>query len=65
MAERDQAHESLRQWSAVAPVWEASRQHLFVADDVPLRPGPRATPGLLAHRQPMAPNWVRRPARST
>jgi ubiquinone/menaquinone biosynthesis C-methylase UbiE len=29
MAERDQAHESLRQWSTVAPVWEASRERLF------------------------------------
>jgi SAM-dependent methyltransferase len=29
MAERDQARESLRRWSAVAPAWEASRQRLF------------------------------------
>jgi hypothetical protein len=29
MTERDQAHESLRGWSAVAPAWEASRQRLF------------------------------------
>jgi ubiquinone/menaquinone biosynthesis C-methylase UbiE len=29
MAEQDQAQESLRHWSAVAPVWEASRQRLF------------------------------------
>jgi len=29
MAERDQAQESLRQWSTVAPAWEASRQRLF------------------------------------
>jgi hypothetical protein len=29
MAERDQAHESLRGWSTVAPAWEASRQRLF------------------------------------
>jgi SAM-dependent methyltransferase len=29
MAERDQARESLRQWSMVAPTWEASRDRLF------------------------------------
>ena len=29
MTERDQAHESLRHWRAVAPAWEASRQRLF------------------------------------
>jgi ubiquinone/menaquinone biosynthesis C-methylase UbiE len=29
MTEREQAHESLRAWSTVAPAWEASRQRLF------------------------------------